>query len=61
MSVVCQDDPVRSATKALQTRHPSMIWSADTVDGGRILFLIEFLRTAERLLAPRATTHAGLG
>ena len=27
--------------KTLQRRHPDMIWSADTVNGERVLFLLE--------------------
>jgi len=37
-----------------------MIWSADTVNGERVLFLLEFQRTVERLMALRTTTYAGL-
>ena len=43
------------ARKTLQARHPDMIWSADTADGGRVLFLVEFQRKAERLMALRTT------
>lgn len=43
--------------KTLQQRRPDMIWSADTVSGGRVLFLLEFQRTAERLMALRTTTY----
>ena len=46
--------------KTLQRRHPDMIWSADTVNGERVLFLLEFQRTIERLMALRATTYAAL-
>ncbi|MCY4573618.1 MAG: Rpn family recombination-promoting nuclease/putative transposase, partial [Gemmatimonadetes bacterium] len=46
--------------KTLQRRHPDMIWSADTVDGERVLFLMEFQRTAERLMALRTTTYTAL-
>lgn len=48
------------ARQTLQTRHPDMIWSADTLDGGRVLFLIEFQRKAERLMALRTTTYTAL-
>ena len=44
----------------LQRRHPDMIWSADTVKGGRVLFLLEFQRTVERLMALRTTTYTAL-
>jgi len=37
-----------------------MIWSAGTVTGERVLFLLEFQRTVERLMALRTTTYAGL-
>ena len=37
-----------------------MIWSADTVKGGRVLFLLEFQRTVERLMALRTTTYTAL-
>ena len=46
--------------KTLQRRHPDMIWSADTVKGGRVLFLLEFQRTVERLMALRTTTYTAL-
>ena len=46
--------------KTLQQRHPDMIWSADTVNGGRVLFLLEFQRTVERLMALRTTTYTAL-
>ena len=46
--------------KTLQQRRPDMIWSADTVSGGRVLFLLEFQRTAERLMALRTTTYTAL-
>ncbi len=46
--------------KTLQHRHPDMIWSADTVSGGRILFLLEFQRTVERLMSLRTTTYTAL-
>ena len=37
-----------------------MIWSADTVKGERVLFLLEFQRTVDRLMALRTTTYAAL-
>ena len=37
-----------------------MIWSADTVNGERVLFLLEFQRTIERLMALRTTTYTAL-
>ena len=46
--------------KTLQRRHPDMIWSANTADGRRVVFLIEFQRTAERFMALRTTTYAAL-
>ncbi len=46
--------------KTLQQRHPDMIWSADTADGRRVLFLVEFQRRAERLMALRTTTYTAL-
>ena len=46
--------------KTLQRRHPDMIWSADTVNGERVLFLLEFQRTVDRLMALRTTTYAAL-
>ena len=39
--------------KTLQRRHPDMVWSADTVKGERVLFLLEFQRTVDRLMALR--------
>ena len=48
------------ARKTLQARHPDMIWSAETMDGGTVLFLIEFQRKAERLMALRTTTYTAL-
>ena len=35
--------------KTLEQRHPDMIWSA-AGDGGRVLFMVEFQRKAERLM-----------
>ena len=46
--------------RTLQRRHPDMIWSADTAKGGRVLFLLEFQRTVERLMALRTTTYTAL-
>ena len=46
--------------KTLQRRHPDMIWSADNVNGERVLFLLEFQRTVERLMALRTTTYTAL-
>ena len=46
--------------KTLQRRHPDMIWSADSVNGDRVLFLLEFQRTVERLMALRTTTYTAL-
>ena len=46
--------------KTLQRRHPDMIWSADTVNGDRVLFLLEFQRTVDRLMALRTTTYSAL-
>ncbi|MDE0474498.1 MAG: Rpn family recombination-promoting nuclease/putative transposase [Gammaproteobacteria bacterium] len=46
--------------KTLERRHPDMIWSADTADGGRVVFLIEFQREVERLMALRTTTYTAL-
>ena len=46
--------------KTLQRRHPDMIWSADTVNGGKVLFLLEFQRTVERFMALRTTTYSAL-
>ena len=43
-----------------QRRHPDMIWSADTVKGERVLFLLEFQRKVERLMALRTTTYTAL-
>ena len=48
------------ARKTLQTRHPDMIWSAEAMGGGRVLFLIEFQRKAEQLMALRTTTYTAL-
>lgn len=46
--------------KTLERRHPDMIWSADTADGGRVVFLVEFQREVERLMALRTTTYTAL-
>ena len=45
--------------KTLEQRHPDMIWSA-AGDSGRVLFMVEFQRKAERLMALRTTTYAAL-
>ena len=39
--------------RTLQRRHPDMIWSVDTLDGRRVVFLMEFQRTVEPLMALR--------
>ncbi len=46
--------------KTLQRRHPDMIWSAHTLGGRRVIFLMEFQRTMERLMALRTTTYTAL-
>lgn len=46
--------------RTLERRHPDMIWSADTADGGRVVFLVEFQREVERLMALRTTTYTAL-
>ena len=46
--------------KTLEQRHPDMVWSASVADGRRVLFLVEFQRKAERLMALRTNTYAGL-
>ena len=48
------------AGKTLERRHPDMIWSAETLDGGRVVFLMEFQRTVDPLMALRTTTYAAL-
>ena len=54
-------EPTELVSKeTLQRRHPDMIWSAGTTGGGRVMFLIELQRTAERLMALRTTTYAAL-
>ena len=47
--------------KTLQIRHPDTIWSAETTDAGRVVFLIEFQRQTERLMALRTTTYTAVG
>ncbi|MDE2973223.1 MAG: Rpn family recombination-promoting nuclease/putative transposase [Gemmatimonadota bacterium] len=46
--------------KTLQRRHPDMIWSAAVGKRRRVLFLLEFQRTVEPLMALRTTTYAAL-
>ncbi|MYJ17454.1 MAG: hypothetical protein F4106_05315, partial [Gemmatimonadetes bacterium] len=46
--------------KTFQRRHPDMIWSADTVNGESVLFLLEFQRRVEQLMAVRTTTYSAL-
>ena len=46
--------------KTLQRRHPDMIWSAAVSKGRRVLFLLEFQRTVEPLMALRTTTYTAL-
>lgn len=55
-----QEPTALVARKTLQTRHPDMIWSAEAMGGGRVLFLIEFQRKAEQLMALRTTTYTAL-
>ena len=44
----------------LQRRHPDMVWSAETRSGVRVLFLLEFQRTVDRLMALRTATYGAL-
>ena len=46
--------------RTLERRHPDMIWSAEALDGGRVVFLMEFRRTVEPLMALRTTTYTAL-
>ena len=46
--------------RTLQRRHPDMVWSAETPSGVRVLFLLEFQRTVDRLMALRTTTYGAL-
>ena len=46
--------------KTLEKRRADMIWSADTTDGRRVVFLIEFQRRADWYMAVRTTTYASL-
>ena len=46
--------------RTLEQRQPDMIWSVAAADGGRVLFLVEFQRKAEPLMALRTTTYAAL-
>ncbi len=56
-----REEPTELVSKnTLQQRHPDMIWSADTADGSRVLFLVEFQRRVERLVALRTTTYTAL-
>jgi hypothetical protein len=59
-STLRQEPTALVSKKTLQRRHPDMIWSAETTDAGRVMFLIEFQRTAERFMALRTTTYAAL-
>ncbi len=59
-STLRQEPTELVARKTLQTRHPDMIWSAENVDGGKVLFLIEFQLKPERLMALRTTTYTAL-
>ena len=61
-SATLREEPTQLVEKkTLQMRHPDLIWSADTVHGGRVMLLIEFQRTVERLMALRTTTYTALG
>ena len=46
--------------KTLERRYPDLIWSATTHGGEPVLFLIDFQRKAERLMALRTTTYTSL-
>ena len=46
--------------RTLERRHPDMIWSARTRDGVPVLFLLEFQRTSDPLMALRTTSYATL-
>ncbi len=59
-STLREESTGRVSKRTLQRRHPDMIWSADTVNGERVLFLLEFQRTVDRLMALRTTTYTAL-
>ena len=59
-STLRQEPTALVSKKTLQRRHPDMIWSAETTDAGRVIFLIEFQRQAEWLMALRTTTYTAL-
>jgi len=59
-STLREESTALVSKKTHQRRHPYMIWSADTVRGERVLFLLEFQRTVERLMALRTTTYTAL-
>ena len=44
--------------RTLQRRHPDMIWSVDTFDGRKVVFLMEFQRAVDPLMALRTATYA---
>ncbi len=46
--------------RTLQRRHPDMIWSVDTLDGRKVVILMEFQRTVDPLMALRTTTYTAL-
>ena len=59
-STLREESTALVSKKTHQRRHPDMIWSANTVRGERVLFLLEFQRTVERLMALRTNTYAAL-
>ncbi len=59
-STLRQEPTALVSKKTLQRRHPDMIWSAETTDAGRVMFLIEFQRRTEWLMALRTTTYTAL-
>ena len=59
-STLRQEPTALVSKKTLQRRHPDMIWSADTTNAGRVMFLIEFQRQTEWLMALRTTTYTAV-
>ena len=59
-STLRQEPTALVSKKTLQRRHPDMIWSAETTNAGRVMFLIEFQRQTEWLMALRTTTYTAL-
>ena len=55
-----REEPTALVSRKTMQRHPNKIWSAGVATGGRVVFLVELQRKAERLMALRTNMYAAL-